>query len=217
MRMVETTTYHTKFRSPMEGLTIGKMWHLALTIIIKIDIVLLGTTVDGQNAGTNQMNIDLSKTFEWNKYFTNAGARDPDVESIERLHHEARAFLEYYEWCKRITEEYVGFIYPGIVGVFLFRFIPSREGVDEWVWVIVGDLPPAYITCEDSPNPATALDGYIGAMQEWVEAAERGTATDHLIPVNVDPTPENAARLKVRLEFLDEKILSGYGEDLKAH
>ncbi len=159
---------------------------------------------------------DLSKTFEWNRYFSNAGSFDPDTKSIEALHQEAKAFLESFDWCNSIIEDRVGFVYPGIVGVFLFKFVVTAKEREDWVWILTGDVPPAYIACEDSPNPATALDAYIGAMQEWVEAAERGAATGHLIPVNVDPTPENAARLKVRLDFLDEKILSGYGEDLKA-
>ena len=160
------------------------------------------------------MKPNLSKTTEWNKYFANT--LDPDARSIEKLHTGARAFLEYYTWCGHITEEYVGLIYPGIVGVLLFRFVPTRPEVDEWVWVITGDLPPAYITCEDSPNPATALDAYIGAMEEWVEAAEQGAPTGNLIPVNVEPSKENAARLKTRLSFLDREILSRYAEDLKA-
>lgn len=162
------------------------------------------------------MKPDLSKTFEWSKYFANAGALDPDARSIEKLHAEARTYLEYYDWCETITEEYVGMVYPGIVGVFLFRFVPTRKGIDEWVWVITGDLPPAYITCEESPNPATALDAYIGAMLEWIKAVDEGASTDQLIPVNVAPSKENAARLKIRLDFLDERILSGYVEDLKA-
>ncbi|WP_440534604.1 hypothetical protein [Variovorax sp. YR566] len=162
------------------------------------------------------MSIDFSKLFSWDKYFLNAGSLDPDSELIKKLHEEARTFLEYYTWCGRITEQYVGLMYPGIVGVFLFRIEPTRQDVDEWIWVIVGDLPPAYITCEESPNPATALDAYVGAMQEWVEAAEQGGPIDQLIPVNVEPSKENAARLKTRLNFLDEEILSGYEEDLKA-
>ena len=162
------------------------------------------------------MKSDLSKVFEWSQYFANAGSLDPDAPSIQKLHDEALAFLEYYDWCGKITEEYVGLVHPGIVGVFLFKFVPTRERVDEWVWVITGDLPPAYITCEDSPNPATALDAYVGAMLEWVQAAEEGAAIEQLIPVNVEPSKENAARLRTRLNFLDQKILSGYAEDLKA-
>jgi hypothetical protein len=159
---------------------------------------------------------DLSKVFEWSAYFEKAGAPDKDAARIVEHHKEARAFLEYYTWCKEIVSEYVGMMYPGIVGVLLFKIVPARAEVDEWVWVIVGDLPPAYITCEESPNPATALDAYIGAMSEWVEAAETGSPVEKLIPVNVPPTRDNAERLRSRLRFLDEKILSGYKDDLKA-
>jgi hypothetical protein len=83
------------------------------------------------------------------------------------------------------------------------------------VWVIVGDVPPAYITVEDAPNPATALDAYIGAMQEWVDAARAGGSVADLIPVNVPPTVENAERLGRRLQFIDEEILSQYADDLE--
>jgi hypothetical protein len=87
--------------------------------------------------------------------------------------------------------------------------------VDQWIWVIVGDLPPAYLTTDECPNPATALDGYIGAMLEWVDAAQKGKSVAELIPVNVPATKKHAKMLKTRLEFLDERILSEYQDDLK--
>ncbi len=126
----------------------------------------------------------------------------------------AREFLLFYDWCREIREEYLGLYVDGIIGVFLFQISPSRVDVDEWVWVIVGDLPPAYLTCEDCPNPATALDGYIGAMSEWVEAASTGRSVAELIPVNVPATPVNAEKLRRRLEFLDERVLADYRSDL---
>ncbi|MCG3190497.1 MAG: hypothetical protein LKCHEGNO_03230 [Burkholderiaceae bacterium] len=129
---------------------------------------------------------------------------------------DAKEYLLYYDWCKDILEEYVGLIVDGIVGIFLFRISPSRPGVDEWLWVIVGDLPPAYITCDRCPNPATALDGYIGAMSEWVDAASKGMSVAELIPVNVPATPANAQILRKRLDFLDQRVLADYREDLKA-
>lgn len=142
-------------------------------------------------------------------------ASDSGVELVGYLR-EAREYLLYYEWCKDILDEYVGLFVDGIVGVFLFRIIPARPDVDEWLWVIVGDLPPAYLTCDGCPNPATALDGYIGAMSEWVEAASKGTSVAELIPVDVPATPDNAELLRKRLDFLDQRVLSDYQEDLKA-
>lgn len=63
-----------------------------------------------------------------------------------------------------------------------------------WIWVIVGDLPPAYITTENNANPACALDGYITEMKEWVEAVRMGKPTSERIPVNAPPTFELRVR-----------------------
>lgn len=156
---------------------------------------------------------DISKVVEWSKYLA---VQTDDVAEMNSMYQEAKEFLEFYDWCSRIEESYIGMLYPGIVAVFLFRIAPSRQDVDEWVWVVVGDLPPTYLTTDECPNPATALDGYIGAMLEWVDAAQKGESVAQLIPVNVPATKENAKMLKTRLDFLDEKILPEYQDDLTA-
>src|SRR5882672_191257 len=122
-----------------------------------------------------------------------------ETAGLRELLPEATNYLKSFGWLREIKAAYFGLGVAKIVGVFLFEIIPSREDVDDKVWVIVGDLPPAYITAEDAPNSAAALDAYIGAMQEWVEAAKAGRSVENLIPVNVPPTPENAARLESRL------------------
>jgi hypothetical protein len=160
----------------------------------------------------NMNTPDMSKVIDFNKFIV---FQADDREVVSDLIEEARRFLRYYNWCGEIVEEYVGLLYPGIVGVFLFRIVPTRKNVDEWIWVIVGDLPPAYLTCDQCPNPATALDGYIGAMTDWVVAAEEGRSIDDLIPVNVPANKENAKKLKSRLVFLDENILKDFVGDLK--
>jgi hypothetical protein len=129
---------------------------------------------------------------------------------------EAREFLLFYNWCDSIAEEYVGILIDGIVGLFLFRIVPNRKDVDEWIWIVVGDLPPTYLTCETCPDPGAALDGYIGAMQEWVDAATNGKSVANVIPVNVPASKENAERLRKRLEFLDRRVLAEYRKERSA-
>ena len=143
------------------------------------------------------------------------GTDAEETAGLKELLDEATAYLKSFTWCRDIKKAYLGIGIPPILGVFLFEIVPARKGVDDKVWVIVGDLPPAYITTEESPNPATALDSYIGAMEDWVEAARAGRSVEGLIPVNVPPTEENTRRLESRLRFLDKEILSNYGDDLK--
>lgn len=158
------------------------------------------------------MTPDLTKVANLNALVdTN---NKPEKETLDMLS-EARNFIEYFIWCGKIEEEYIGMAFPGIVHIFLFKIVPNKCDVDSWIWVIVGDLPPAYLTVDQCPNPATALDGYIGAMEDWVDAASRGASVAELIPVNVAANAENAKILKSRLEFLDSKILSRYTSDLQ--
>ena len=134
---------------------------------------------------------------------------------LKELLNEATAYLKRFHWHRGLKEAYLGIGIAKILGLFLFEIVPASEEVDDKVWVVVGDLPPAYITTEEAPNPATALDSYIGAMEEWIKAAREARSVEGLIPVNVPPTTENADSLESRLRFLDQEILSQYEEDLK--
>jgi len=139
-----------------------------------------------------------------------------DRRRFEEMTDEARSFIESFDWCDGIREGYIGIAVPGVVGVYLFKISPNDPEVDKWIWVVVGDLPPAYLTTDDAPNPSTALDAYIGAMEDWVAAAKKGEATDHLIPVDVPPDQEHAEMLESRLNFLDHEVLADYKEDLRS-
>lgn len=156
--------------------------------------------------------IDFSKVVSVDRM---EGDDPEDTKLLRGLLGEARSYLLGQRWCERIVESYFGLGVGGIVAVFLFRIIPSDEHIDEFVWVVVGDLPSLYITTEDAPNPACASDGYIGAMEAWATAVLRKEPLGGLAPVRVDPTPEMAQQLKSRLEFVDREVLSEHKEDLK--
>lgn len=156
--------------------------------------------------------IEFSKLVPVDEYVqTNADERD----DIEEFHQSARAFLESFAWSGSVAEAFVGMVFPGIVGVFLFRQEGARADVDEWLWVVVGDLPPAYLVLDCSPNAATALKSYIFEMRKWVEAVRTGQSLEAVIPVNVPPSQEYAESLASRLEFLEEHVLSLYECDLE--
>lgn len=101
----------------------------------------------------------------------------------------------------------------GVVGVFLCYIEPeAHENVDEWLWVVVGDVPPAYLVTDDAPTSTGALEAYIVEMQTWVAAVNAGKSVDDLIPVSVPPTKEHAAMLQTRLAFLRSRILPEYAD-----
>jgi hypothetical protein len=130
-----------------------------------------------------------------------------DTRLLREMATEAYKFMREQEWCERIDHQYLAYGVGGVVAVFLFQITPRSEDVDSCLWVIVGDLPPAYLVVDDNPTAADAIEGYCSEMQAWVEAAETGESVDDLIPVNAPPTPANAQQLNGRLEFLRSKIM----------
>jgi hypothetical protein len=91
--------------------------------------------------------------------------------------------------------------------VFFLRIVPGSEGVDEYLWVIVGDIPPAYLVTDESRTHSEALRTYITGMRQCVAAAESRQSVDELIPVNMPATRERTEVLKRRLDFLESEIL----------
>ncbi len=134
------------------------------------------------------------------------GESEEETQGLALMFEHARDFLMSFAWCGQIEESFFGFGYAGIVAVFLFRIVPARPGVDDWLWVIVGDLPPAYLVTEGNLTPDLAVDGYIGEMSKWVEAAKERQPVEDLIPVNVPATRENAEALEGRLIALKQII-----------
>jgi hypothetical protein len=76
-----------------------------------------------------------------------------------------------------------GYCVEGVMGVFLMEIQPAEDDVDHHLWVIVGDLSPAYLVCDDARTPSEALLGYVEEMRTWLRAARGEKGLGRLIPV----------------------------------
>ena len=85
---------------------------------------------------------------------------DPEDEKcLYRFGQTAKSFLLSQNWCKEIRAGYLAYGVDGVLGVFFFEIIPARPNVDNQLWVITGDVPPAYLVCDNAPSPSSALKG----------------------------------------------------------
>ena len=130
--------------------------------------------------------------------------RSPEVREMAS---EASDFLSSHQWCGEVTSGRLALAVAGVVGVFQFDFVPAAPGVDDTLWVVVGDLPPAYLVRDESPGWQEALRSYVHEMRRWVAAVRGGSDLDDVIPVGAAPTPEHAEMLESRLNFLDSELI----------
>jgi hypothetical protein len=123
------------------------------------------------------------------------------------LAQKATSYLTAFRWCGDVRESFLAFDIGYPLGVFLFRIEPRLIGVDDTLWVVVGDGPPAFLVCDDAPDWYSALRCYVREMQRWVDAVRSGSGLDGIIPVNVPPTLEHAELLSSRLGFIQDHLI----------
>jgi hypothetical protein len=138
------------------------------------------------------------------------GEDEDETQRLLKMEKRARDFISSFAWCEDIRGFYYGAGIGDVFGVFLAHIEPVRESVDEYLWIVVGDFPSAYLATDDCPGPREALEGYIWEMRKWVALAKQGKTSKDVIPVNVPATPEWAERLEVRLNALEQKIIPSW-------
>ena len=130
------------------------------------------------------------------------------VEEVKELAKEAHSYLLSFPWCLSINKGWLVYSCGYVIGLFCFEIVPDvAKGADNHVWVIVGDLPPAYIDVLSAPSARGALDLYIGLMDEWASKVNNGEDISDCYPVNVTATKEYADMLTTRMNLLKEDHL----------
>lgn len=56
----------------------------------------------------------------------------------------------------------------------VFNIHPAQPGVSSWIWVVVGDIPSAYLPLEDCNSPTEVFKTYMRGMSQWVDLARQG-------------------------------------------
>jgi hypothetical protein len=119
---------------------------------------------------------------------------------------DARGYLGAFSWCRAIREAHFGCGVGGVVAVFLFG-IDGDPGVDEWLWVVSGDLPSACFVVDRAPDALSALSVYCELVNAWVAAVRGNGDLADAFPVRAEPTEENAGALAFRIELLRSEIV----------
>jgi hypothetical protein len=152
----------------------------------------------------NVKDIDFSKLVSPSDI---KGDDPEDTKLLRQQHQEACEYLLSWDGCPAVTESYFAGGVGGILSVSLLRIVPEDPDIEEYLWVVCGDIPSAFFTVEDGTTPRAVVLAYVARMMDWVNALEAGTSTDHLFPIDTLMTPELGRELKSRLEFIEELVL----------
>jgi hypothetical protein len=163
---------------------------------------------------------DAQRLFEWyrhrEQYLVQWGniAGRPWATDPKGFENEARAFLLAQSWCRAVRVLTLKKWIEGVLALLYAEIEPEpQSGAAEAVWVVVGDLPPAYLDVPSVPAYREALEAYIALLEEWVEAVRSGEPIDELMPIYhrhslapVPPTLRFAEMIALRIRFLQDLL-----------
>jgi len=151
------------------------------------------------------MGIDTSDFQEESRI---VGDDSDDTRLLREMASEARAYLEDFEWCPPIKSVHLGLGIGGVVAAFLVQLDGLIEDTsDDALWVVVGDLPSAYVVVEPDDDGAAALGRYCELMEDWAFNVLKGNSLDDSFPVEAETTDEHAEMLNSRIAFIRTEIL----------
>jgi hypothetical protein len=136
---------------------------------------------------------------------------DEERDALNTLAGTAHNYIAKFPWCTTVKQQYFAGGIGFVLAIYLFDITPSGPHIPARVWVIVGDVPMAYLSFEDALTPLEAFDKYVAGMRRWVGAARSGASLenrDDLPAVNVPATPEWADELAGRLDMLVANVRS---------
>ncbi len=136
------------------------------------------------------------------------GGDDEETALLQRLADDAEAYVRSLSWAPPVEQMFLAFGIGGILGLFLVRFVrPVARSQDQEFWIVVGDLPNAYGSVEDTPTPRVALEFYCYAMEDWAKQVLSGGDLSQVYPLKVEPTEEHANMLLSRIEFIRTEFI----------
>lgn len=124
----------------------------------------------------------------------------------------ANTYLESFEWCKDTKGRSLYLNLGSTLCIFLFEIENSASDEDNFLWVVVGDLPTMYLDIYGSKTTIEVLERYSGLARDWIFNVESGLSVDDCYPFDTAPTTEMADMLKKRIELIKKSIIPNIDE-----
>jgi hypothetical protein len=119
----------------------------------------------------------------------------------------ACAYLRAHDWCTEITRIDLAWGVGRVIAVFRARFAQKIWGTDDELWIVVGDVPSAYLVVDDLDDAAEVLKTYCDLMEEWATSVQSGKGGAGCFPVQAEPTVEHARMLLSRIRTIRSSLV----------
>lgn len=124
----------------------------------------------------------------------------------------AEAYLKGFAWCKEIISCNLYTNIGRVFCIFLFEIenIASKE--DNFLWVIVGDIPSMYLDTFGPKTIKKVVETYVGLAEDWINGIKSGDGVEECYPFNAEPSLELAELLENKISFMKNTLIDNIEE-----
>lgn len=131
---------------------------------------------------------------------------------VIKEHQEATEYLFNFTWCKKIISTNIYLNLGSTLCIFLFEIENSVSRDDNYLWVIVGDIPPMYLDVQGPKTTKEVLEDYIKLAEDWIGNVKAGKSINDCYPFIAEPTIEMAIMLEKRTSFMKNTLINNIEE-----
>lgn len=149
------------------------------------------------------------------KYPVNTRKIKPDLEfytEVLEMNKRGETYLESFKWCKEIRDSFLYLNLGSTLCIFLFEIDNSASSEDDFLWVMVGDLPSMYLDVYGSKTTVEVLKRFKALAKDWVSNVKSGLPVNDCYPFNAAPTLEMAEILQKRIDLIRDSIIPNVDE-----
>ncbi len=133
---------------------------------------------------------------------------------VNKLQEEAETYIKSFKWCKDIKNCSLYTNIGRVFCIFLFEIENSASSEDNFLWLIVGDLPAMYLDTFGAKSTKEVVEDYIMLAEDWINNIKAGESIINCYPFNAAPTLEMAELLEKRVSFMKSTLMDNI-EDIK--
>ena len=119
----------------------------------------------------------------------------------------AEKYLLGFDWCKNIKNSALYTNLGETFCVFLFEIDNSASDEDNFLWIVVGDLPSMYLDIHGCKTTKEVIENYVELAEDWIKHVRANKPVDERYPFNVSPTLEMAELLEKRTYFMRNTLI----------
>ncbi len=126
---------------------------------------------------------------------------------VIELYKKAENYLNSFEWCQEIRSVNLYTNIGRVFCIFLFEIENTASSEDDFLWIIVGDIPSMYLDTFGIKTTKEVVENYVGLAEDWINNIKAGISVDDCYPFNAEPTLELAELLEKKVTFMKSELI----------